>query len=332
MGRLPLVVAATVLLLAGCSGDEESDATPSDAPTAVEPGPTVAFGDLEMVPEVSTYTRDFFDDSAGVATFAGYTSPLEGGRVAVEATDYVSDWVVETVPGFVPAHWQDADDLQKSRNGWTCGTLGNGPGCYRPLQDGMLETHCALTDCTLGPSELSDVSAMLYEAFTGGSTSGGSSEPPAPCDGLDADEIAEALGEGLGEGDVELVTDESEIGEFYTCIVDLPVGSLGRSDPELHVVRHEYAADTRAGSAECAFGGSDPDEVHESAAACLEQDDDDVEITPADDDAGGTVVSPTEVVQAEEGVYWWEIFLADDTFDGEQFDVLSDLAGTLPAE
>lgn len=331
MRRLALVVAAA-LLLTGCSGGEETDEKPASAPTAVEPGPDVAMRDLDLVPEVSTYTRDFYDESSGLAIYAGYTSPLEGGRVTVEAHDYVNDLDQLSTPGAVPTYWEDADGTETSANGWTCGTLRNGPSCYRPLTDGLLEVRCELDDCTLKPGQLSDVAAMLYEAFTGGSTSGGSSEPPEPCDGVDPDEVIEALDEWLGDGDLELVIEDSEIGEFYTCVVELPADSLGRTEAQLQIVRHEYSADTGAGSADCSFGGSDPEEVHESAVACLEETGDDVQITPADDGTGGTLVSSTQVVQAEEGDYWWEVFLAGDTFDAELFDVLTDLARTLPAE
>lgn len=326
----PFVVAAA-LLVAGCGGGEESERSPSDDPTAVDPGPDVAFADLEMVPQVSTYTRDFFDDLTLYQLFAAYVGTPDGDRVVAKATDYENDYVVVGEPGSLPTYWQEAEDRETFANGWTCGTLRSGIGCHRMLTDGLLEITCEVDECTLGQEELADLSGMFYEAFTGGSTSGGSADPPQPCDGVDAEEVAEALGSALGDGEVVLEIDSSELGEFYTCYVSLPAGSLERNSAELEIVRHEYSADTLAGTEDCTFGGTTAEEVYESATACAEEAGVEFASEPAEDGDGGTMVSEAEIVHAEEGDFWWEVSLSDDTLEPELFDTLTDLARTLPA-
>ena len=331
MRRLSWAVVAVALLLSGCSGGDDSDPTSGDASASVDPGPDIAYGDLDLVPAVSTYTRDYYDDSAAVQKYAAYVGTPNGDRVSVEATDYVNDLDGTTTPGSVPTYWDDATDRKTYANGWTCGTLSTGLACRRALTDGMLEVTCDSDECTLDRDALADLVGLLYTAFSGGSTSGGSSDPPQPCDGVTVDAVTKTLGSFLGDGDVSLELDASELGEFYTCYVHLPADSLDRSEAELQVVRHDYSADTRSGSAACSFGGTDPDEVIGSATACLKGAGGEVTSTPADDGDGGTVAGTAEVVHAEEGDFWWEVSLTDDTIDPELFDALTDFARTLPA-
>jgi hypothetical protein len=332
-GTRGLVVGSIVLmLLAGCGGDDDSD-----KPAAIDPGPDVAYADLDFVPGVSTYDRETVDTSIGVTTYAAYASTADDARVTIRADDYVNDLAPETVPGYVPGYWKDGSHLESFPNGWTCGSLANGPRCYRPLTDGMLTVDCATGECDLDRTQLSDLSAMFYEAFSGGSTSGGATAARAPCAGVDIAAVNQALRPALGRGKATLSTGESETGDFYTCYVNLPPTALGAGGGQLVFLRHSYSSDTDGGSDRCTFGGTDAEAVYSSAVECLEQEDEASESsqgvvsTPAEDGPGGTVVSGQEVVQAEEGDYWWEVLLAGDTFEGADFDALTDLAGTLPA-
>ena len=325
-----LVLGAGLLLtgLVACGGDDEEHAPAG-------PGPDIAYGDIDYVPGIATYDLVSLDQNMGIASFATYASTPDDSTVVVQADEYVNDLSSETAPGFVPAYWKDAKGLETHDNGWTCGTLTNGPRCYRPLTDGMLTIDCPNDSCRLRPEQLAELSGMFYEALSGGSTSGGTGAAPQPCDGIDEDALNEALAPVLDDKEALLSPEESENGEFYTCYVQLPLRAFGAGGAQLELIRHTYASDTDSGQDDCAYGGTDPDAVYDSAVTCLQEVNDaqGVRRLPADDDApGGTVISGPAVVHAVEGDYWWEVVLDDGRFPADDFDALDALASTLPTE
>ena len=322
------LVLGVVLVLSGCSSEDES-------PAPAGPGPDIAYADLEFRPGIATYDLQTLDPSLGTTTFASYASTADDSTVTVRADDYANDLVPETVQGYLPPYWSDAKGLQSYDNGWTCATLVNGPRCYRPLTDGMLTLDCPRDECRLSRDQLAALGATFHEALAGGSTAGGTSKAPVPCEGVDIDAVNRALAPVLGDREAALSTGESENGEFYTCYVNLPPGAFRAGAAQLEIVRHSYAADAESGQDDCVFGGTDADAVYSSAAECLLQvkDAQGVRRVPAPDDApGGTVVSGPAVIQAEEGDYWWELTLTDERFPADDFDALTDLAATLPTE
>lgn len=328
-----------VLIAAGCSSPEhdaaEQPATSPEKAAASALGPKLAYADVQLVPGIGEWVREPIDDSRDAALTTAYVDSADNA-VVIELRDYLNGSVTYDV-GFIPAYWDEATDLSTHDNGFTCATLYTGPSCYRLLTDGILEIDCNEGPCSKTPDELSDISALFYTAFSGGSTAGGTTEEEEICGGLDLADVDEAFASWASDAGAALDLEESIAGEYYTCYVTFPPGSFGEDSAGLMVQRHPYTSATlmTATAGDCDFGGTEPDEVFSSALTCKQQIDatDDysagVQSFPGDS-AGGTVVSQNEAVRAEPGEYWWEVALTSVTFDAQYSDALNTLAATLP--
>jgi hypothetical protein len=329
---------ALLAVLTACGGDDNgtagSDAPREEAaPAAVTPGPELAYADVQLVPGVGEWVREPIDDSVASKQVTAYVDPADNA-VVVEVRDYLNGDVTYE-PGFVPLYWDDAADREEHDNGFTCATLELGSSCYRLLTDGILEIDCNTGACAKTPDELADISGLFYEAFSGGSVAGGTTDEEEVCGGVDLAVVDELFAPWTDGSAATLDLEGAVAGESYTCYVDFPAGSFGEDGAGLMILRHPYESATVMGSSDCDFGGTTPDEVFTSALSCKEQIDATDEYSagvqsfPAEG-GGGTVVSQNEAVRATDGAYWWQVSLTGVTFGAENADAHNEVAATLP--
>ena len=84
-GSLGTLLAALALVLAACSGDDETAATTSPAPTATEAPPATSTGATEQPPATTTEPSSVVGaDPALIADAAGKTAAAGSARMATE--------------------------------------------------------------------------------------------------------------------------------------------------------------------------------------------------------------------------------------------------------
>lgn len=330
---------ALLMALTACGGESDeggdpgAEGDPVATEAAVDPGPDLAYAEVQLVPGVGEWVREPIDDSVSARLVTAYVDPADNA-VVVEVQDYLNGDVTYDV-GFVPVYWEDVSDREEHDNGFTCGTLEVGTSCYRLLTDGILEIDCNTGACAKTPDELADVAGLFYEAFSGGSVAGGTTDEEEVCGGVDLTVVDQLFAPWTDGAAAALDLEESVAGEYYTCYVTFPAGSFGEDAAGLMIQRHPYDAATVMTAGDCDFGGTTPDEVFTSAVSCKEQIDATDEYSagvqsfPAGD-GGGTVVSQNEAVRATTGTHWWQVSLTSVLFGAEYADALNGVAASLP--